>query len=168
MEIAVTDGEAFLDACAALAILASPASDSLVARHYSLRKLESPVAAHCLASQAAKVEGGAVEGRANAFGQEDVEDFRLVASAGRQVYGEKGTTDAVLEMTEQKAVASVLLAFVSWQNSDEDSSSTLLGAGELQVVPRREPVFRVLQLLLAAHDDRRGVVGDDYLLNVMC
>ena len=58
VEIAVTDGEAFLDACAALAVLSSPASDSPVARQYSLRKLQSSVAAHCLASQAAKVEGG--------------------------------------------------------------------------------------------------------------
>ena len=161
MKIAVTDGEAFLDACAAMAVLSSPASDSPVARQYSLRKLESCVAAHCLTSQAAKVEEGGVGGRANAFAEEDIEDFRLLASAGRQVHGEKETTDAVREMTEQKAVASVLLAFVSLQNSDKDSSFTLLGAGELQVVARREPVLRVLQLLLAAHDDRRGVVGDD-------
>ena len=167
MEIAVTDGEAFLDACAAMAVLSSPASDSPVARQYSLRKLESCVAAHCLTSQAAKVEEGGVGGRANAFAEEDIEDFRLLASAGRQVHGEKGTTDAVLEMTEQKAVASVLLAFLSL-HSVQDSSSTLLGAGELQVVSRREPVLRVLQLLLAAYDDRTGVVGDDYLITVIC
>ena len=60
MKIAVTDGEAFLDACAALAMLSSPASDPPVARHYSLKKLESSVVAHCLTSQAAKVEGGGV------------------------------------------------------------------------------------------------------------
>jgi hypothetical protein len=60
VKIAVTDGEAFLDACAALAMLSSPASDPPVARHYSLKKLESSVVAHCLTSQAAKVEGGGV------------------------------------------------------------------------------------------------------------
>jgi len=167
VKIAVTDGEAFLDACAALAMLSSPASDPPVARHYSLKKLESSVVAHCLTSQAAKVEGGGVGGRSNAFGEEDVQDFRFVASAVRQVNGGKGTTDAVLEMTEQKAVASVLLAFLSL-HSVQDSSSTLLGAGELQVVSRREPVLRVLQLLLAAYDDRTGVVGDDYLITVIC
>jgi hypothetical protein len=139
-DVLVSDGAAFLDACAALALLTSPASDSPAARQYALCTLDSVLAV------AKGVERGRLGGK-NERGAEDGEDFRFFTSSGGEGRDEMKARDAVLKMAEQKAVGAVLLAIASLRNSDQDSS--------------KQRMLRVLQLLLAGvHDDQTGEVGD--------